>query len=96
MTSSDYLGAPFTARQWDAWAAGYKAALAAQAEARTPAQRTQAIDRLADLAESAPIRDAREMAARDACLLAAAAGDGATLQRLACEDGALRGLMGGK
>ncbi len=88
--------APLTAEQWDAWASNFKAALAAQAAAKTPAEQTQAIDKLAEVAEHAPNADARLMATSNACLIAAAVGDGATLRKFACESGALRGLLGGK
>lgn len=81
---------------WDSWGSGYLAALAAQTSATTPAQRTQALDRLVGYVDRAPGGPARDMAVRDACIFAASEGDGAVLQRLDCEKGALSGLLGGE
>jgi len=73
----------------------YKPALAAHAAASTPAELTQAIDKLAEAAESAPIPQARAAAERDACLAAAADGDAAVLVKFDCENKSLKALMGG-
>lgn len=85
-----------TSEQWDGWSAAYKAALSAANTAKTPAQISLAVDGLAEVALKAPTMESRQMAERDACLVSAAAGDGAALQQLGCEDGALKGLIGGK
>lgn len=87
---------PTTSELWDSWGSGYLAALAAQTTAGTPAERTKVLDRLVDFVERAPGAKAREMATKDACIFAASEGDAAVLQRLDCENGALRGLLGGE
>ena len=77
------------------WGEKDKAALVILASAKTEAEIAQAIDKLAEAAETAPIPEARAMAERDVCLAACAAADAATLTRFKCEEGALKSLIGG-
>lgn len=82
--------------QVEVWAeTEYKPALAQHAAARTQAELTQAIDKLAAAAESAPIPEARLAAERNACLAAAANADAAVMVKFDCENGSLKALIGG-
>lgn|GEM_PF-4411931 len=87
---------PDPAEQLDKWGAKYKTALLAHAAAKTSSELTQAIDSLVAAAVTAPIPEAQALAVKDACVAAAAAGDGATLSRFDCENGALKRVIGGK
>ena len=77
------------------WGVKDKAALGSFASAKTEAEIAQAIDKLAEAAETAPIPEARAMAEKDVCLAAGAAADAATLIRFNCEAGVLKPLIGG-
>jgi len=77
------------------WGKKDKVALVSFASAKTEAEIAQAIDKLAEAAETAPIPEARAMAEKDVCLAAGAAADAATLIRFNCEAGALKPLIGG-
>ena len=83
------------AEQLDDWSVRRKSALIEHASAKTPAEITQAIDKLVASAETAPIQEAQDAAVKDACLAASAAGDAAVLTRFKCEEGALKKLIGG-